>query len=74
MLLYQFLSQQQKPQPFQRQQTAKLPKRNWIQRNPRTFQIVFLTTSLLTFFSKPIYDAFFADPLPGGPRVPAHRR
>lgn len=75
MLLSQILYQQQKPQPFQRRQTAVLPKRNWIQRNPRAFQLIFITTSLLTFFSKPLYDAFIADTVPAdGPRVPAHRR
>lgn len=72
-----FLSQilkQQKQQQFQRRQTAVLPKRNWIHRNPRAFQLIFITTSMLAFFSKPLYDAFIADPLPEGPRVPAHRR
>lgn len=79
MLLSQILyqqqqQQQQNAQSFQRRQTAVLPKRNWIQRNPRTFQIIFITTSLLAFFSKPLYDAFIADPVPAGPRIPAHRR
>lgn len=58
-----------------RKRTAVLPKRSWIQRNPRVFQITFLTTSLLIFFSKPIYDAFIADPLPAiSPPVPPHKR
>lgn len=58
-----------------RKRTAVLPKRSWIQRNPRLFQITFITTSLLVFFSKPLYDAFIADPLPlKGPIVPPHKR
>ncbi|XP_034477875.1 uncharacterized protein LOC117784287 [Drosophila innubila] len=58
-----------------RKRTAVLPKRSWIQRNPRLFQITFITTSLLVFFSKPLYDAFIADPLPQkGPIVPGHKR
>lgn len=35
-----------------------VPKRSWIQRNPRAFSIIFITTSMLVFFSRPIYDAF----------------
>ncbi|EDV98501.1 uncharacterized protein LOC6568906 [Drosophila grimshawi] len=62
-------------QTYLRKRTAVLPKRSWIQRNPRLFQITFLTTSLLIFFSKPLYDAFVADPLTlRGPRVPPHKR
>ncbi|KAH8421085.1 hypothetical protein KR222_010845 [Zaprionus bogoriensis] len=56
-----------------RRRTAVLPKRSWIQRNPRLFQITVVTSSLLVFFSKPLYDAFIADPFPG-PAVPAHKR
>ncbi|KAH8384638.1 hypothetical protein KR093_003768 [Drosophila rubida] len=64
-----------KQQTNQRRRTAVLPKRSWIQRNPRLFQITFLTSSLLIFFSKPLYDAFIADPLPlKGPAVPPHKR
>ncbi|XP_022223002.1 uncharacterized protein LOC111074509 [Drosophila obscura] len=69
--------EQQPPQQQsgQRRRTAVLPKRSWIQRNPRLFQISFLTSSLLIFFSKPIYDAFIADPLPPSEiRVPPHKR
>ncbi|EDW31731.1 GL11272 [Drosophila persimilis] len=67
--------QQPQQQPGQRRRTAVLPKRTWIQRNPRLFQITFLTSSLLIFFSKPIYDAFIADPLPPSEiRVPPHKR
>ncbi|XP_037886697.1 uncharacterized protein LOC119635767 [Glossina fuscipes] len=43
--------------------TAQLPKRNWIQRNPRLFQIGFITTSMLILFSKPLYDIFIAEPI-----------
>ncbi|KRG05537.1 uncharacterized protein LOC26527968 [Drosophila mojavensis] len=57
-----------------RKRTAVLPKRSWIKRNPRLFQITFLTSSLLIFFSKPLYDAFIADPLPSKGIVPAHKR
>lgn len=49
-----------KLQGAQRKRTAQLPKRSWVQRNPRTFQIGFITVSLLALFSKPLYDAFFA--------------
>lgn len=35
-----------------------VPKRSWIQRNPRAFSVIFITSSLLVFFSRPIYDAF----------------
>lgn len=45
-------------QATQRKRTVQLPKRSWIQRNPRTFQISCITVSLLVLFSKPIYDAF----------------
>lgn len=67
--------QQHQQEPQARKRTAVLPKRNWIQRNPRLFQITFITTSLLIFFSKPLYDAFIADPVPAtGVRVPPHKR
>ncbi|SPP75436.1 Hypothetical predicted protein [Drosophila guanche] len=69
------LDKKEQQQTGQRRRTAVLPKRSWIQRNPRLFQITFLTSSLLIFFSKPIYDAFIADPLPPTEfRVPAHKR
>lgn len=54
-----------KQQAAQRKRTAQLPKRNWIQRNPRIFQITFITTSLLVLFSRPLYDAFFEASFPG---------
>lgn len=54
----------EKPKEYKRITSAKLPKRNWIQRNPRLFQITFITTSLVAFFSKPLYDLFFAERLP----------
>ncbi|XP_017960185.1 uncharacterized protein LOC108653842 [Drosophila navojoa] len=57
-----------------RKRTAVLPKRSWIKRNPRLFQITFLTSSLIIFFSKPLYDAFIADPLPSKGIIPAHKR
>ncbi|EAT39322.1 AAEL008874-PA [Aedes aegypti] len=41
-----------------------VPKRNWAQRNPRLFVSIVTTTALLTFFSKPLYDAFIADEPP----------
>lgn len=41
-----------------------VPKRNWMQRNPRLFVGTVTTTALLIFFSKPLYDAFFAPALP----------
>ncbi|KAH8401718.1 hypothetical protein KR009_007493 [Drosophila setifemur] len=69
------LDQQDKLQNNQRRRTAVLPKRNWIQRNPRLFQISFLTGSLLVFFSKPLYDCFIADSLPAlEVKVPPHKR
>lgn len=59
----------------QRKRTAVLPKRGWIQRNPRLFQISFITASLLIFFSKPLYDAFIEVPLPPkGEIPPPHKR
>ncbi|XP_023171204.1 uncharacterized protein LOC111599706 [Drosophila hydei] len=63
-----------KEQTYLRKRTAVLPKRSWIKRNPRLFQITFLTTSLFIFFSKPLYDAFIADPLPSKGFIPAHKR
>lgn len=53
-----------KQQATQRKRTAQLPKRNWIQRNPRVFQVTFITTSLLVLFSRPLYDAFFEESFP----------
>ncbi|XP_037813963.1 uncharacterized protein LOC119605092 [Lucilia sericata] len=53
-----------KQQAAQRKRTAQLPKRNWIQRNPRLFQITFITTSLLVLFSRPLYDAFIEESFP----------
>jgi hypothetical protein len=38
-----------------------VPRRTWLQRNPRLFVIVFTSTMLLSFFSKPIYDGFIRD-------------
>lgn len=46
-------------QAAQRKRTAQLPKRGWIQRNPRAFQLTFITGSLLVLFSRPLYDIFF---------------
>uniref|UniRef100_A0A182JRE5 Cx9C motif-containing protein 4 n=1 Tax=Anopheles christyi TaxID=43041 RepID=A0A182JRE5_9DIPT len=43
----------------------RVPKRNWFQRNPRTFSSLVTGTALLIFFSKPLYDAFIADAVPG---------
>lgn len=54
----------EKPQEYKRQTSAKLPKRSWIQRNPKLFQVTFVTASLLVFFSKPLYDIFIAERLP----------
>ncbi|KAG0721515.1 hypothetical protein GWK47_006317 [Chionoecetes opilio] len=48
------------------------PIRLWIKRNPRTFVYVSVTTSLLIFFSRPLYDIFIREPKQG-PR-PAKRR
>lgn len=45
-------------QGAQRRREVKLPKRNWIERNPRIFQLVMITASLFTFFSKPLYDLY----------------
>ncbi|XP_053963696.1 uncharacterized protein LOC129243508 [Anastrepha obliqua] len=68
--------QQQAQQGEQRRRTAVLPKRSWIQRNPRLFQITFITTSLLVLFSKPLYDAFIAEPvpMPRGGAPPGYKR
>lgn len=43
----------------------RVPKRNWFQRNPRTFSSLVTVSALLIFFSKPLYDAFIAEPEPG---------
>lgn len=43
----------------------RVPKRTWFQRNPRLFSSLVTGTALLIFFSKPLYDAFIADPEPG---------
>ncbi|XP_075168707.1 uncharacterized protein LOC142240846 [Haematobia irritans] len=51
-------------QATQRKRTAQLPKRNWIQKNPRTFQLAFITSSLLLLFSRPLYDIFCETSLP----------
>lgn len=32
------------------------PRNSWIARNPRVFSALALTTGLLIFFSKPLYD------------------
>lgn len=45
-----------------------VPKRTWIQRYPRVFVSVVTTSALLVFFSKPLYDAFFAEQIPVEPR------
>lgn len=48
----------------------KIPKQSWVQRNPRLFAYLLGGTSLLIFFSRPLYDAFlrpeseFAQPDP----------
>lgn len=34
------------------------PKRTLIERYPRAFQLVIISSGLLIFFSRPIYDAF----------------
>lgn len=48
----------------QRHNFAVLPKRSWVHRNPKLFQISFITASLLIFFSKPLYDAFIVETFP----------
>ncbi|CAO1433114.1 unnamed protein product [Diamesa tonsa] len=48
-----------------------VPKRSWVQKNPRLFQGIFITVSLLAFFSKPIYDGFIKDDYP---QLPAPSR
>lgn len=48
-----------------------VPKRSWVQKNPRLFQGIFITVSLIAFFSKPIYDGFIRDDLP---QLPAPSR
>ena len=63
-LTYTLFKQYEPPPQPERRRTAVLPKRNWIQRNPRLFSISFTVTSLLIFFSKPIYDGFIAEQLP----------
>ncbi|XP_017078847.1 uncharacterized protein LOC108112958 [Drosophila eugracilis] len=69
------LDKKEQQQANQRRRTAVLPKRSWIKRNPRLFQISFITGSLLIFFSKPLYDCFFTTPLPPlENKVPPHKR
>lgn len=41
----------------------QVPKRNWIRRNPLTFQFITIGSFLLAFFSKPIYDIFIDEPV-----------
>lgn len=54
---------------------ARSIKRSWIQRNPRVFSAVTITTSLLILFSKPIYDAFIrTDLVPAPPRAYRQQR
>lgn len=38
-------------------------KKNWIYRNPRLFTILFVTSSMLVLYSKPLYDVFFTEPI-----------
>ena len=37
---------------------------SWIQRNPRTFIAVFVSTTFLYFFHGPLYNLFTAQPDP----------
>lgn len=53
-----------KPRPLPPPQRDFKPvKRNWMNRNPRLFASIFITTSMLILFSRPIYDAFIRDDL-----------
>lgn len=54
------------PRPSYKDQrpSYQIPKRNWIRRNPRTFQILYIGTLLTVFFSKPLYDCFLNDNVP----------
>lgn len=36
----------------------QIPRKDWVHRNPRLFQIVAITTCLSIFFSRQIYDIF----------------
>lgn len=38
-----------------------VPKRSFYQKYPRSIQVTIISTFLLTFFSRPIYDIFFRD-------------
>lgn len=54
---------------------ARTIKRSWIQRNPRIFSCLAITSSLLVLFSRPIYDAFIRDDLvPAPPRAIRQQR
>lgn len=46
---------------------SRTVQRSWIQRNPRLFAGVTITSSLLVLFSRPIYDAFIRDDLVPAP-------
>lgn len=49
---------------------SRTVRRSWIQRNPRLFSSLTITTAMLILFSRPIYDAFIRDDLvPAPPRV-----
>ncbi|XP_061391431.1 uncharacterized protein LOC133326841 [Musca vetustissima] len=61
-------------QASQRKRTAQLPKRNWIQRNPRAFQLTFIAGSLLVLFSRPLYDIFFETSFPAPDSIVFEKR
>lgn len=52
-----------------------IPKRNWMQRNPRAFVIIGTVSLLTVMFSRPLYDIFLRPdneflPPPPGPMKP----
>lgn len=62
-----------KPSYQNQRPSYTLPNRNWIRRNPRAFQIIVLTSAMLTLFSRPLYEAFFSDNYYTPPAPPAKK-
>lgn len=48
-------------EPLRKRQSYIIPKRNFLQKYPKTVVYVGTITGLLIFFSRPLYDAFIRD-------------
>lgn len=53
----------------QQRPSYQIPKRSWLRRNPRAFQVIFISTCMISFFSKPLYDLFFTEAIPNVPKT-----